>query len=165
MALISLGNLWDVLCKSTFCCLIEPKLRLLAIILSITAPLLKEMTEMLYFDGLAFSFMLQMCVWQEEINKRLTLSVLRMSQNAFPWGESCLLECLKSVNPFSMDIYHFLVAVHLQTAAIYQSRQSGWRRVWLQGSRTAKGRKWKQTCYWELCEALVFTGHLLTDHL
>lgn len=42
------------------------------------------MTEMLYFDGLAISFMLQMCVWQEEINKRLTLSVLRMSQNAFP---------------------------------------------------------------------------------
>lgn len=35
MALISISNIWDVLGKSTFCCLIEPKLNLLTLILSI----------------------------------------------------------------------------------------------------------------------------------
>ena len=49
-------------------------------------------------------------------------------------GESCLLDdCLKIVNPFSMDIYHFPVDVHSQPAAIYQGRQTGRKRAWLQG--------------------------------
>lgn len=40
-------------------------------------------------------------------------------------GESCLLDgCLKIVNPFSMDIYHFPVDVHSKPAAIYQGRQT-----------------------------------------
>lgn len=33
--------------------------------------------------------------------------------DVFPWGDSCLLDdCLKIVNSFSMDIYHFPVDVH-----------------------------------------------------
>lgn len=49
-------------------------------------------------------------------------------------GESCLLDgCLKIVNPFSMDIYHFPVDVHFHPAAIYQGRQTGRKEAWLQG--------------------------------
>lgn len=59
-------------------------------------------------------------------------------RNVFPWGESCLLEYLKIVKPLSVDIYHFLVDVHLQTAAIYQSRQGRGIGAWPRARRTAE---------------------------
>lgn len=54
--------------------------------------------------------------------------------DVFPWGDSCLLDnCLKIVNPFSMDIYHFPADVHSQPAAIYQGRQTRRKGAWPQG--------------------------------
>lgn len=86
-------------------------------------------------------------------------------RNVFPWGESCLLEYLKIVKPLSVDIYHFLVDVHLQTAAIYQNRQGRGSKAWSQGRRTAeqemenkcvtedsvKPRVLQDTCQWIIC--------------
>lgn len=73
-----------------------------------------------------------------------------MELKYFLRGESCLLDgCLKIVNPFSMDIYHFPMDVHPQPAAIYQGRQTGGEGV--AAGQTAKQGNGGVLFFWKHC--------------